>query len=257
MKDFLMSERLWHSVIFIAVCVAVWLIIRHFSNRILKKGRAESKRSANIKVLFNIIKYVLFIFAFLTLLQINGINVSSLITGLGVAGITVGFALQDILKDLIMGTNILWDDFFKAGDVVRYKNIEGIVIYFNMKVTKIRDIASGNIFTVCNRNISEIEKVSDWQSVVVPSPYDVPADKMRAVCKDVCERVSSVENVSSCEFLGTDEFAKSQINYKILIHCVPQEKYSVKRAALGIIQDVLAENEISIPFEQLDVHMVK
>ena len=255
LKEVLMSPKLWLSIVVIAVAAAIWLIVKRYAKRFITKRQESGKKTSNSHFVTAVIKYLILIFTAVTVLQINGINVTSLVSGLGIAGIIVGFALQDILKDLIMGTNIVWDGFFAVGDVVKYKNIVGKVTEFNIKVTKIYDINTGNMFTVCNRNISEIERVSDWLDIIVPTSYGEDDKRMREICADICRETEKLPDVSSCDFLGTDEFAASQINYRLRIHCPPELKAPMRRACLGIIQDAFGREGVQIPFPQLDVHM--
>ncbi len=256
-QKFLVSPQFWTSVVIVLLCVLFWFLMSRFSKKIIKKRKMSGKNATSAKTLFSIIKYVVMLFALLTVLQVNGINVSSMITGLGIAGVVVGFALQDILKDFIMGTNILWDSFYSVGDVVKYKEIEGKVISFNLKVTKIADIKTGNIFSVCNRNVSEIEKLSDWVILKIPVDYSEEKAKVEKVLLNSCKKIEKEEDVTLCEFKGLCELSQSSVEYMLNVHCNPEKRYAVRRVALGVIFDDLCENNIKIPYNQLDVHLEK
>ena len=257
-KNYLLTPKPWVSLAAIGFCFLVWIFVKRGFEHFLRKGKG--RHSVNLRVGENIIKYMMILMAVITVLQINNVNVTSLITGLGIAGVVVGFALEDLLRDIINGANIVWDEFFSVGDVVRYHGqgamIEGKVIDFTLKATKIRDLNTGNTVTVSNRNISEIEVLSDWVGLVLPSPYSVPADRMRSICQTMCRRIAELPDVYSCDFLGTDEFAESQISYKLLMHCDPERKTILRRKALGTIQGILAENGIDVPFNRVDVSIV-
>ena len=191
-------------------------------------------------------------------LQINGINIGTLFTGLGVAGIIVGFALQDILKDLMMGTSIIWDKFFAVGDYICYNGKEWQVIEFNAKVTKLYDFLEDTTITISNRNITEIAKATKIVGVSISAPYDVPLSRIRPVMEEIVRRAKELPSVEDAQFLGTDEFADSSINYKIVLNCVdPSVKGAARRGTLDIVQEVFAEENISIPYPQMDVHMCK
>lgn len=254
LTELIMSSNFWISIAIIIGTFGLWFLLKQYIERYMRKEKISGRKATSTHVIISVTKYISLLFAAVTVLQINGVNVSSIITGFGVAGIIVGFALQDILKDLIMGVNVVWDNFFSVGDVVRYKNIEGKVVFFNLKVTKIYDVATGNIFTVCNRNISEIEKISDWLDVVIPTSYEEDVTKMRAIFKKISEEIERIDEVKGCEFLGTDAFAESSINYRLRVYCHPERKRPLYRVALGIVQDVFAQEKISIPYPQLDVH---
>lgn len=254
-KAFFLNPKLLFSILIVAVCIIIWIGIKSIFKQIIKSANIDSKKEANSRLAMSAVKYTLSAFAVISVLQIYGINVTSLIAGLGIVGIIVGFALQDLLKDLTMGTNIMVDHFFSVGDVIKYNDIEGVVIGFSMRTTKIKDVNTGNIVTISNRNISEIQIVSDWLGINVPGSYEIPAQKMRAVCNDICEILRTRKHVKSVEFLGTDCFDESQIYYKIFIRCDADQKNKIRREALGTIQDVFEKENIPIPYPQLDVHL--
>ena len=105
--------------------------------------------------------------------------------------------------------------------------------------------------------MSEIEIISDWLDIKIPAPYDEKVTRMRKICEEIRAELENQPDVTSCEFLGTDEFAESFINYRVRLHCPPEMKNPIRRNALGIIQDIYEKNGISIPFPQMDIHIKK
>ena len=178
--DFLLSPQFLLSIAIVIGVTALWILLKKTVYRRIRRGldpsKLNGKKETYLRVSANIVKYLVVILTVVLVLQINGINVSSLVTGLGIFSAMAGLALQDVLKDLIMGMNILEDDFYVVGDVVKYNGSEGTVIAFTMKTTKIQDIHTGSIITVCNRNISEIEKDSNWLDVLAPTAYEESLD---------------------------------------------------------------------------------
>ena len=256
-KNYLISPPFWISVLTLVVSVVVWKVVRVFLRKILKSTN-EKKGPTNLRVVNTAIKsaYVLLVAA--VILQINGINIGTLFTGLGVAGIIVGFALQDILKDLMMGSSIMWDKFFTEGDYICYGGKEGKVVEFNAKVTKMYSFVDEVIITISNRNITEISMASTLVGITVPAPYEEPLSHIREVMAEIVRRAKELPGVEDAEFLGTDEFADSSINYKLLLHCTdPSKKNASRRGTLDIVQEVFAEENITIPYPQMDVHMSK
>lgn len=254
-QAYFLSWKPWVSVLILACGIVLWRKTSKFvKNKFLKKGE-KSRKQGNIQLGLNAAKYLIAILMIVIILQINGVNVSSMATGLGIVGIVVGFALQDFLKDWIMGISIVWDGYFHVGDIVKYRDYVGPVRKFNFKSTKIWDVETGSLVTVSNRNISEIELISDWCDIDIPAPYEVEAVRMRAVCGKIADLCANLPEVRSCDFLGTQEFADSQILYRIRIHCTEDKKNETRRRALGIIQDVFAQEKIAIPYSQMDVHM--
>ena len=255
-KNFLLSPKLYISTAIVVICVAVWFLYKQFIKRFSQKKKFDFKKEANLKTVSVCIKYLLIIFAAITVLQIYGINVTSIVTGLGVAGIIVGFALQDILKDLIMGINIVWDDFFTVGDYVSYGNVTlGKITHFNLKVTKIYDLKTGNTVTVSNRNINEITKLSDWLLIKIPYPYEIDLEKAKEISNIICDKIKNTVSVKSIKYLGITEFADSSVNHLIKANCKLEKFLQIKRDILGIIYSVFEENDISVPYQKIDINL--
>lgn len=249
---YLLSIRFWVSVVFVLVGIVLYKKISKSTQNI----KSDSGKF-NKFLIANKLKYVILPVWAVFILQINGVNVSAIISSFGIIGIVIGFALQDELKDWIMGTDISRKHFFAIGDTVLYNGICGVVIGFDLKCTVIQEVGLGDTLYISNRNISEITRLSDRCDIDVPSPYDVPAEKMRRVCSEISDRAKCVEYVHSSEFIGTEAFDESLIRYRIRIRCVEKEKDTVRRTVNGIIQDVFAEEGIAVPFNQLDVNIKK
>ena len=88
-------------------------------------------------------------------MQINGINVTSLVAGLGILSAIVGLALQDVIKDIVTGLRIVSEHYFGVGDVIMYEDIEGEVIELSIRSTTIRNINNDEITTISNRLFSK------------------------------------------------------------------------------------------------------
>ena len=66
-----------------------------------------------LTVSYDVLKVLVILCVVLTILQINGVNVTSMIAGLGIASAIIGLAFQDLLKDVITGVHIVTDNFFQ------------------------------------------------------------------------------------------------------------------------------------------------
>ena len=223
----------------------------------MSKNKKDGKKETYIKLFNNILKYVFLIVTIVLILQVNGVEVSSLVAGLGVAGIVGGLALQDALKDIIMGANIITDNFFVVGDVVNYNGIEGKVLSIGLKNTKIQDINTKNILSITNRNIEKIINVSDWLDIDVPISYNEKTEKIEKVLNQIAEKAKKSQYIKNCEYLGINDFASSAVIYKIRVYCNPEYKPNVNRTVRRIIKIALDENNIQIPFMQIDIHNIK
>ena len=258
LENYFFSYRPYASLIVFVLAVIVWKSLRRLVNRSLLRTNTKERtaRDGTIQIVMNFVKYFIALVAGGMILQINGLNLSTMTAGLGIAGIIIGFSLQDLLNDWVMGLTIVWDNFFAVGDIVRYGQLTGRVISFNFKTTKLQDIVTGNIVVVSNRRLEEITLLSDWFDMDIPAPYDEPADRMRRVIGRIREECRELPEVDDCRFLGTQKFEASDILYRLRLYCKPDERGQVTRQVNGLVQDIYAEERVSIPYNQLDVHVV-
>ena len=133
LEKYLLSFKPWVSIAVLIAGIVIWKLIKHFTKGKIRDHKRIKIKEGSIQIAVNITKYIIALLVIIMILQINGVNVSAMATGLGIAGVMVGFALQDLLKDLIMGAGIVWDEFFTVGDYVKYKQYEGVVHQFNLK----------------------------------------------------------------------------------------------------------------------------
>ena len=126
------SYKFIFSLCTVAAALVCWLLLRHlihrFTEKITSTGALSGRRQTYLALTLNFARGLLALLALILVLQIHGVNVSSLVAGLGIIGAIVGLALQDMLKDVIMGMNILTGEYFAVGDVVKYGEVTGEVV---------------------------------------------------------------------------------------------------------------------------------
>ena len=128
------------------ILIIVYQIIKSFHislNRISEKiaqkeeGKEKLKKEASLKGLFFLIKIVIWTIAALIILSSWGINVNSLIAGLGIGGIAVALAIQNILGDIFSSFSLIFDKPFEIGDFIVVGSNNGIVKKIGIKTTRI------------------------------------------------------------------------------------------------------------------------
>ena len=251
--DKILHTSILNSIIVILISVVLYKTI---SNLMMKRSKdvSNNKRKTYIKMARSIIRYIFIIVTVLILLQINGIDVSSMLAGVGIASVIIGFAVQDVLKDIIKGIDIISDQYFHVGDVIKYKDIEGKVLVIGLKTTKIEDVRTFNIVSISNRNIEQVEVVSNLINIDIPIPYEVKVEDAEKAIGDVLERINQIESVEQSEYRGVNDLADSSIKYQIKVYCDPTLKVQTRRDALRCVLLGLADSNIQVPYNQIDVH---
>ena len=252
------TAHLLISLVITLLSFSIWTASRKIYQRTVRTASFKGERATLIRVSMDAFRFALLAGTILLILQVNGVNVSSAVAGLGILSAVVGLALQDILKDMIMGIHVMTDHFFSVGDVVRYQDIEGVVTGFTTRTTTIRSIYDQTITTICNRNISQITRMpaSTLVDIDVPLSYEVDPQRVHSVLRVICARIDRLEGIDRCIYKGTQSFESSAILYKVRFFCPPETKPDRTRDALREIQNGLAEADLQIPYNQYDLHIV-
>lgn len=254
----IIQNKIVDSVIIVIISFLLYRLIKRLVSKAEHNSRINdsmsNKSKTYFKMIISVIRYIFAIITVLIVLQINNVDVSSMLAGVGIAGAIFGLAIQDALKDIIRGSSILSDHYFSVGDIIKYDDIEGKVLVVGLKTTKVQDLKTNNIISIANRNIEKVEIVSNLVYINIPIPYEVSVEKAEKAIDDIITSVKKNKNVDDCKYKGVNTLADSSINYLIEVHCTPDYKLQVKRDALRTILLELANNDIQVPYQQIDIH---
>src|SRR5690625_5855916 len=137
------------------------IIERAFLNRRHLPIQISSRREQTLsKLLTNILMYLIAFIVIVMILDILGVPISTLLAGAGVAGLAIGFGAQSLVKDVISGFFIIFEDQFSVGDYILINNLEGTVEEIGLRTTKVQSwtgeqhiIPNGDISMVTNYSI--------------------------------------------------------------------------------------------------------
>ena len=256
----LLNENIWvgrafYSAVAIAAAIIIYEIItKLILSRISGRAFAEKRYNTYIKLFRSITRYVFIITLIFVLLKINGVNITSIVTGVGVMGIIFGFAIQDSLKDIIKGLDILTDSYYHVGDVIKVDGYTGTVLAIGLKTTRLEDVYQKNIISISNRNIEKVEIVSHIINIDLPLPYELKSESAENAIGHIIEGIKKIEKIEAAEYCGVNDFADSSIKYRIRVCCAPADRLQTRRDVLTYILKRLEEYDIHIPYNQLDVH---
>lgn len=245
-----------YSLIVVIVACLLYALLSHIVLRRLEKFKIfNGKKSGTyLKLLKSVNRYLFIIILLLIVLKINGVNISSMVAGVGIAGVIFGFAIQDALKDVIKGIDIIADSYYQVGDVIRVGNYTGLVLTVGIKTTKIEDIFEKNIVSISNRNIEQVEVLSHMINIDIPLPYDLDLETSEKTIQYITDEIKKIEKVEKVEYRGVNELADSSIKYQIKVYASPIDKVQTRRDALTCIVKCLEECNVHVPFNQIDVH---
>lgn len=222
-----------------------------------RKVFSDKKRKTYLRMLRSIIGAAIVIVVVLTVLQLLGVNVSSMLAGVGIASIVIGFALQDALKDIFRGLEIVSDNYYDIGDIIKYDDNLGRVLSINLRTTKIQDINTMNIVSIANRNIDKVEVSTGYIYLPVPFPLRIKPTAANTIMLEIAKSIQGLPNVTSVLNQGVTSITNSSLNYQLQITCDPANQLQARRDCLGVVVTTFASHKILLPYNQLDLHTKK
>lgn len=234
-----------------------WLIklVLRVMTKALDKGKVDK---TVITFLNSLIKTVLWIILGICILSALGFDVSTLITALGAAAVTVGLALKDSLSNVASGTLIIINQKFKTGDFIETEGIIGEVIKIEMMYTTLRtydykEVMIPNSRLTANNVINHFTMGARRLEIPVPISYEEDYEKARAVIMDVLHSDERIMQDRGNKVV-VDKFGESSVDLIVWLWCSPEDYWPVLFDTRVSIKKALDKAGITIPFNQLDVH---
>lgn len=260
--DWLISKAgsVFITLLFMAIC---FKIVKLFL-RGLKKSFDKSKLEESVAGFFlSAIRIVLYVLIFITAATLMGFQVTSFVTLLGSAGVTLGLALQGSLSNLAGGILILILKPFKVGDYIIENDTkcEGTVTAIDIFYTKLITVDNKSV-VIPNGNISNTSLVNvtknDTRRVDISLyvEYEADMNQVREITIEAVKKVEWLIPDEPVEFF-IDEFADSGIKVYIRFFSEREHYFDAKWAAMWYIKELYDERGIVIPYNKLDVNLSK
>lgn len=199
--------------------------------------------------------YVVYFIAIIMILPILSIEVKPLLAGAGIVGLAVGFGAQSLVKDIISGFFIIFEDQFSVGDHVRVGQFEGTVEEIGLRTTKIKNW-TGELHIIPNGSISEVTNFSLYNSVAVVDvsiAYNEDIERAEKVIqdflKDLPDRYEDI--VKPPELLGVQNIGTSEVVLRIVAETLPMKHFNIARMLRRELKVLLEAHGFDIPFPRL------
>lgn len=256
----------WSYYIFLIVVVYYAIkflaeLIDFGAKMVIAKKEGEQD-VAIIKLLSSAAKVILWVGAIVLILANLGYNVTSLIAGLGIGGIAIALALQNILGDLFGSFAIYFDKPFKIGDFIIVGDLMGTVKKVGIKTTRIQALQGEEIVMANNeltkskvRNFGVMERRRIVFSVGVT--YDTPAEKLARIPEMIKKIIDGQKN-TTVDRIHFKAFGDSSMVFEI-VYYVETGEYAeymdIQQAInLAIVRKFEDENiEIAYPTQTVYV----
>ncbi len=248
----------------LAILVVAMIVIR-ISKRAIEgiimdriKGpiHISEKRSKTLTVLIhNVVKNVIYFISLLLILGELNFELAPLLAGAGVIGLAIGFGAQHLVRDVITGFLIIYEDQFSVGDMIETGKYRGVVQEIGLRLTKLKEF-SGQVHMIPNGQITEVTNFSKHNSMAV-------VDVSIAYEENIIEAEKAIEEISmqiyhqqesmvgEPKVLGVQELGNSEVILRVVAECLPMQHFGVARVLRKAIKMGLDERGIEIPYPRL------
>ncbi len=250
------------SLIGAAIIVVVGFVVSNLVGKLVVKGmRAKGIDPSIHSFIKTMVVFVLKAAVILSALSTLNVDVNSFIAALGAAGITAGLGLQSSVSQFASGIQILINHPFKSGDYVDLGTVSGKVHEIKIMYTELitvdnkrvivpnSHITSGNIINYNSESKRRID-------LVFGISYDADIAKAKAVIEETA-RKNELVLTNPEPVIAVSGHASSAVNISCLIWCHTDDYWDVFYYMQEAVKLAFDENNISIPYDQLDVHLTK
>lgn len=243
-------------LIYLATKVIVWLI----KKALFRKQESAKLDIGNTYALYQIIKYIIWVAAIGLLLETIGIKVTVLVAGSAALLVGLGLGLQQTFNDIISGIILLSERSIKVGDILE---IDGDVVKIqSIGLRTSEGLNRDDISVIIPNSLITTNKVINWSHqsqltrfiITVGVAYGSDVDLVVKLLKDSALEHPDVTNNNALDARLLD-FGSSSLDFQLLffsknIFRIERVKSDIRR----IINRKFAENNINIPFPQVDIH---
>ena len=201
----LMKNKLIYGAISIILVVLVSKIILNLLRKLIDKflgGRVVKKSAVNknkintiSKALYSVIRIVIIFIAITMILDIFGINTSTLIATAGVGGVAIALGTQTLIADFIKGIFIILDDKIRVGEWIMAAGVEGEVEALDFRVTKVRDF-DGSLHIIPNSEITTFRNFNRGfmaSEATFSVSYDTSLEEVKDMVAKISNELSQME----------------------------------------------------------------
>lgn len=233
-----------------------YLIIERAFQVRTRTGRyaIDEKRANTLRaILKSVLQYVVYFVAAITILDELNVPIAAVLSAAGILGLAVGFGAQNLVKDVITGFFILFEDQFAVGEYVEIEGVGGIVEDVGLRVTKLRDwggqlhiIPNGKITMVTNHNRGNMRAL-----VEVSVAYEEDINRVLTVLNGVTAQMATEYQEVLTEgpkVQGIWKLGETEVVIRIVARTKPMEQWGIEMEIRRRVKETFDREGIKIPY---------
>lgn len=249
-------------LVLLAIFLMTKLILVIINKALTRKHKINRLDDGSIFALYQLIKYIVWIIAIGLMLETVGIKLNLLLTGSAALLVGVGFGLQQIFNDVISGIILLFERSVKVGDIL---DIDGdVVIIKEIGLRTSKGLNRNSIIITLPNSLITNSKVINWSSQSKKTIFKINVGVAYGSDVDLVIKILEESALEHHEVLKKDliegrfiDFGNSSLDFQVLFYSknvfrIERVKSDIRR----IINRKFIENNILIPFPQMDVHLI-
>lgn len=240
------------------ILLILFIVLSRLGAKAFKKLFYESSQRPALTSLFaTIIQYTIFgigLFIVLSVLKLDK-AVTSILAGVGILGLALGFAFQDIAANFVSGIILAFRTPFTIGDIIEVNGIMGTAMATNLRTTVVKTFTGQEVY-IPNKDVMQ-HPIYNYTNlgkrridISIGVSYGDDLDKVQEVTLETINKIDGVIDPENTVF-DYEEFAGSSINFNIRFWInYPGDPgyFKVKTDAIKAIKKAFDENDIMIPF---------
>ncbi|HEY8911466.1 MAG TPA: mechanosensitive ion channel family protein [Desulfosporosinus sp.] len=231
----------------------IYLLRRMLVDRKVKHLLDERKANTIFSLLQSMLFYVITFTVFLHVLErLFNFNTGTLLASASVLGVALGFGSQSLVKDIIGGFFILFENQFSVGELVKTGEFTGTIEETGIRTTHIR-AWGGELHIIPNGSITVVTNFSRGKmlaKVEIQIPYDEDLDRAMSVMSAVCEEVTvefGDRIIEAPTVQGVTQFGERNVVLRVVAFTQPDEQWSLERELRRRIHSAFLKEGIRTP----------
>lgn len=207
----------------------------------------------------NILRYAAVLAAICVALTIFNVDVVTILAGLGIIALIIGFGAESLIADIVTGMFILIDNQYNIGDIIEVNGFRGTVTEINVRSTVLTD-GGGNVKIINNSDMKNILNRSDNTSKSVtefPIPYETDLLALEKQLPEILAKIYEDHRKimrAKPVYIGIDRLDENAMVLKFVVDVDEPDVYAVTRIMTHDLLIAMQEFGIRVPYPQLDVH---
>ena len=230
----------------------------------LAKARVVQRTKTIGSVLSNFITWGIALISVTMILNELGVEVGALIAGAGILGAAVGFGAQSLVRDLISGLFIVFEDQYGVGDVVDLGEVKGAIEQVGLRVTQVRDV-EGTLWYVRNGEILRVgNKSQGFTRVLIDLAFEpgVDLEKAKTTLLTSASKVSKSklhgnQMIGDAEVWGIQSISGDSIVIRMVQQVAPKSGDDVARAIRAEVAAALKIAKLPLASSGVTVNLKK